>query len=85
MAFCRDCVLFIGLTSQLDPAADPLWCFDYSLVPVVESAEPEPANRPPVAAAEETPPPDLPATENSHGTVNHLLHRNHCSGSRVGH
>lgn len=51
--------------------------FNFSTVPVVESAEPEPADPPQVAAVEETPiptitppPPQQPAAENSKGTVN---------------
>lgn len=55
--------------------------FDFSTVPIVESAEPEPATQPEsadplqVAAVEESPtltppPPQEPAAENSKGNLN---------------
>ena len=59
-------------------AADPVFNFDFSTVPIVESAEPEPAPQPEladppqVADVEETltpSPPQQPAAENSKGTV----------------
>lgn len=71
--------------------------FDFSTVPVVESAEPEPtaqpesADRPPVAAVEETPtptltppPPEQPAAENNKGTVNNCCTYTHCSSLLFG-